>query len=190
MAIYRQGDIELAVDTLRSYDIRNNPRDCNRSGSIFIEEWAYLYRFIRSNKIRSMVEIGSWYHVSSLAFLTALSHNGGGSLISVDLNFPLDLEFRNGNVKWTKIKGSSFNIIKTLDDTELVFVDGAHGSSAVEIDCRNSLSILKSGGYLIVHDINYNPTIEGIKKVIDINDCFCWSSQPDGFHGVLVYQKK
>lgn len=183
MALYKPADIELAVDTLREYDAK-----CH--GSIFYEEWAFLYRFVRHYKPRIILEIGSFYHVSSLAFLTGLSHNKNkGKLISVDINFPRELEFKDKNVKWVKIKSPSNDIVPALSDIDLSFVDGAHGADNVKDDFSNSLNVLSDQGYIIVHDLNYEPTVKGINKVIDINDCSLWTSQPDLFHGMAIYPK-
>jgi len=185
VAYYTQNDIFLAVDTLREYEAQPH-------GSIFIEEWAYIYRFIRHHKIKSIIEIGSWYHVSSLALLTGLSHNRRGKrkLISIDLNFPRKLEFNGPGVEWQKIKGSSFDIIPSLDEkVDMCFIDGAHGADAVKQDVINCQEKLNDNGFLLIHDINYQPTYNGISELLDIDKCLIWTPQPDKFHGLLIYSK-
>jgi len=140
--------------------------------------------------LKNIVEIGSFNHTSSLAFLTALKYLGGGRLICIDIKFNNKLEYNDENIKIIRIEKSSTDVLPILkdNDNDLSFIDGGHGTNQVITDIKNSLKTVKSGGYLIMHDANYKRVYNGIKymfgpiPVINL-------SKPSKFHGVSIYKK-
>jgi predicted O-methyltransferase YrrM len=157
------------------------------SGSIWLEEWAYLYRLIIDHNIKSVLEIGSFHHLSSTAFLQGLKDNGSnGHLMSIDINYPEpEFEFEGNTPIWTKLQMSSFDVLPSLiSGFDLIFVDGEHSYNAASTDINNAKNIVNKDGFIIVHDSNYGP----VKRAINDNlgNCEIWSHHKDKFHGIAM----
>lgn len=173
-------DLELASDICKK---------CNRNvhGSIWLEEWAYLYRMVMSNSIKSILEIGSFYHLSSTAFLQGLKDNdSNGYLMSLDIKYP-EPDFKYDYDNWIKLEMSSFDVVPSLiSKFDMVFVDGEHSYNAASIDINNAKKIINDNGFILVHDSNYEP----VKKAIDDNlgECEFWSYREDKFHGIAIFR--
>lgn len=176
---YEDSDIKLAKKIVTNFSL-----------AIKIEEWAGLYRFVINNKLTKIVEIGSLNHASSLAFLTALKHLGGGRLICVDIKFlNKEFEYNEPNIQFIRIEKSSTDVLPILNnDQDLSFIDGDHGTEQVILDIKNSLNIVKPNGYLIMHDANYKRVYRGIKHMFG-NIPVINLSKPSKFHGVSIYKK-
>lgn len=151
---YEPEDLELA-----------NSLGLNFHGSIMPEEWAGLYRFTIDNNLTRIVEIGSYVHVSSLAFLMALKKLGKGLLVCIDPNFPnKNFKSDNPDVKLIKIEDYSENVLPILNQSfDLSFVDGNHGKFEVLQDINNSRKVVVPDGYIVMHDSNYRPTQRGMR---------------------------
>jgi predicted O-methyltransferase YrrM len=64
------------------------------------------------------------------------------------------------------LKGNSREIVPRLDGGfDFAFVDGDHGSDAVEADIRNAMWKLSLGGVLFGHDIDWPSVREAVERV-------------------------
>lgn len=177
-----ESDISLAHEISKKYDIKVH-------GSIWLEEWAILYRLVRNLKLKSILEIGSYYHLSSTALLKGIEDNQFGHLLSLDIHFPVP-EFNYANVLWTKLEMSSFEIMPKLKNKfDLIFIDGAHGTKAVTEDIHNSLELVSENGIILMHDTNYPTTKAAIEDVLGDNIDY-YSHKPARFHGLGLYHHK
>jgi predicted O-methyltransferase YrrM len=179
---YTEKDLKLAHSITKKFNL-------SVWGSIWIEEWAYLYNLVKKHKPKSIIEIGSFYHLSSTAFLKGIEDNKTGHLLSLDISFP-NPEFTYPNVLWTKLEASSHDILpKLINKYDMVFIDGDHSAEAVIKDIKNSLKILSHNGIIVMHDTNYPPTRAAIKSILNDKVKY-WSFKKDKFHGIGIYKSQ
>lgn len=94
----------------------------------------------------TLEEDGRWNHVENEAFVRAEAAKYGD--------------------RAEIFKGNSRDIVPNLKaDYDFAFIDGDHGSEAVEADIRNALWKMKLNGFLFGHDINWPSVKEVVEKV-------------------------
>lgn len=138
-------------------------------------EGYFLYKLIKDNKLRNVLEIGMANGTSALYMCQAMKENLAGKLISID---PFQSTQWKGvgiaNIKREKM-GKYHELLETTSDLalprfleegktfDMVFVDGMHLFDYTLVDIYYAAKLLPVGGILVVDDIRHR----GVKKVID-----------------------
>ena len=145
-----------------------------------------LYRLVKYLKPSSVLEIGTQAGCS--AFTMALAFRDNGEEVDITCVDPF---YRTGDndglatlTEWyDNIYGSGFKggiqlLISTSEQMlpqinrrfDFVFVDGNHEYENVRRDCLLALTLLKDGGYFLVHDyVIYESVRRGVDEVVQ---CF------------------
>jgi len=179
-------NIDISDLDIKEASAMINRRGLKQELSIWIEEWSYLYQQTVIRKPKSILEIGSYKHFSSLAFLEGLLRNGSGYLVSLDIKFMLP-DFYVDGASWIKIQESSHSVMpKMISKFDMILVDGCHGYNETFYDIINSIKLLNKGGVIYVHDANYGRVQKAIKRTMGRN-AEIWSARPDLFHGLAIY---
>jgi len=132
----------------------------------------FIYAFGKFHKPQRIVEVGTYAGGTAIGWGKALQEQGAGRLICVDNDtyskdtYPVTprknlqalgvaqarVEFRNGD---------SREIVPALarefpQGVDIYLVDGDHTYEGALADIVNGLPMMKSGGYILVHDIDRN----------------------------------
>lgn len=149
------------------------------------EEWIFLYKTILNNNFKTILEIGSYYHFSSVAILEAIGETG--ILLSLDIRFP-NPEFYHPNKNWIRLEQSSHDILPKLKNKfDLILIDGDHSTNAAKIDIENSLNLINDNGIILIHDSNYSGPKQAIEQVLGDKVQY-WSVANTKFHGFGIYK--
>lgn len=161
----------------------------------------WVYAFAKYYKPDIIVEVGTYAGGTAVGWSKALVENEKGRLICIDNDsytagiYP---EITKKNIQNTGLKenrfdlrcGSSAEIVPKVaqelkGQVDIYLVDGDHRYEGALADIENGLPMLKSGGFILVHDVDVNrkmdeatenrpyPVYEAFQKVINDND-FDW----------------
>jgi len=117
------------------------------------------------------IEIGVRHGISTLAFLTAMSEVDGG-VVSVECDpkyltaAQRDVERTGLGRYWYPILGRSEEVVTeagVYGQCDVLFLDGDHSYEGVSADLENYLPLLRSGGFLLMHDA-LNPDAPGVRR--------------------------
>ena len=146
------------------YDSIVNSRDCidNRCHLSFMRKWA------RGN----VLEIGTDVGHSTTALLLGIKENGGGHLYSMDIN-PHCAAVYAGCPFWTFKHGDSgdesyYDNFPT--EFNIAYIDGDHSYEALKRDLAIVAPRMKSGGWILLHDVEAitPPNVfPGVKQAYD-----------------------
>jgi len=167
----------------------------NRS-AVTPSEWLWLEAACNARPHGRYLEIGVYRHVSTCAFIRAMMAPGNDATLTT-----CDLEYRFPRVaakypdilaRWTKLTGSSLDVLPTLDAAEpfdVIFVDGLHSDLGVRSDTTQARRLLAPGGVIIWHDANSPHTVRVVLEQMAPESMDFMSSNPDHCKGFLVYPK-
>jgi len=162
----------------------------------------WMHAFVKFHKPEFVVEVGTNAGGSAVGTARALTENGFGELICIDngqgvpKSFP-DVAMRN--ILATGLTEDRFHLIcedsvtalssiaeKMENKVAVYLVDAAHTYDAALADINNGLPMMKSGGFILVHDIDPwldladeispehpHPVLDAFKKVVKDNS-FEW----------------
>lgn len=130
------------------------------------EECSAMYRFLKANRPKTVIEIGMAYGVSSLAVLTALEENNFGKLISIDPYPPGFDHVRQSAIlaidkaglahRHTHMHmGSEFALPQLCTDgvvADFVYIDGHHGFDHAFVDFFFADKMVPVGGTIAFDD--------------------------------------
>ena len=124
-------------------------------------ESLYLYCFIRSNKLKYIIELGCERNSrSSYIIQKALLKNGGGTHIMCDFEDVLNEAFNNlfdtsGVIKMPgDIRDTYKDLIPHLEKCDFLFIDAHHERDFAVFYLDNLIPHLRSGVDVHIHDIN------------------------------------
>lgn len=145
----------------------------------------YLERFIKSNNLSNLLELGFAHGVSSCYFATILNECGGGHLTTIDLT---SARYRKPNIEelldklnlrdyvsiYYEYESYNWRLMKFIEETDepifdFCYIDGAHdwnvdGFAFLLVD-----KLLKPGGWIIFDDMNWSfgssPSMANIPRV-------------------------
>jgi predicted O-methyltransferase YrrM len=175
--------------------VRGRGRDHPRYGR-------WMHAFIKYYKPDFVVEVGTNAGGTAVGIARALSENGRGRLICIDSgegvprSFPdvarkniiaaglaekkLELICENSRIALPRVAAQLKNKV------EICLVDAAHTFDAALADINNGLPMMKSGGFVLVHDVDSRldladeaskehpaPVLEAFRKVVSDNN-FDW----------------
>ena len=154
-------------------DFNFNFEDTNFSNIWFYQNVPYMHLFLlnQKNKIKYILEIGSYEGQSAFFFLKYFKNS---SITCVDIWEDQESNYKNINFKnieetfdknlynlqsrIIKKKKTSNFFFKTnfKKDFDLVFIDGSHYIKHVYQDAVNSFKCLRLGGYILFDDYLFN----------------------------------
>lgn len=132
----------------------------------------FIYSFARVYRPQVVVEVGSYAGGTAVGWATALKENGSGRLICVDNDtyshgtYPTvtrrNLE-KTGLIasRYELRSGDSKLLIPQIADelrgaVDAYLVDADHSYAGALADMQNGLPMVKSGGCMLVHDVDRN----------------------------------
>ena len=163
----------------------------------------WMHAFIRFYRPQFVVEVGTNAGGSAIGMARALAENGSGRLICIDNGCGIPRSFPDvarENILSAGLTEDRFELI--CDDSRIALsrisqrlrgkvgvylVDAAHTFEAALADIESGLSIMKDGGFILVHDVDARlmlgqeastdhpqPVLEAFQKVVRDNS-FEWS---------------
>ena len=159
--------------------LENLYRDPTVDSCIAPEFAAALYRLVRREQPRSVLEIGLAHGASALAILTALEENGVGRLISIDPHQSGDGGWRGAGVANIKAAGLAHrhqlieepdflalpDLVRADTRVQLVYIDGWHTFDYALLDFFYADKLLDVGGLVGFNDCFY-PSIERVLRFV------------------------
>ena len=144
------------------------------------EECSAMYRFLKENRPKTVIEIGMAYGVSSLAVLTALEENNHGRLISIDPYLPgfehvresalMAIEKAGLAHRHTHLHmGSEFALPKLCTDAvsaDFVYIDGHHGFDHAFVDFFFADKLVPVGGTIAFDDSQWRSVHRVIRYLV------------------------
>lgn len=186
-------EVDKYYDQIKTSDFISDKLMKMNLGQILKPEW--IYTICRIIKPDTVVETGVSSGMSSSYILKALSDNGKGKLVSIDMpqqasNLKQSLEYvpfsknipkqvqQSGWIvpdylkeRWTLKLGLVQNLlIPTLDELEKIdifFHDSEHTYQNMLFEFRNAWKYLRKDGLLLSHDINWNHSFDDFSKEVN-----------------------
>ena len=151
-----------------------------------------LYESVVETHAQTVVEIGTNIGDSTRILSTALRQTGG-RLYSIDLYGPkLDGIAGDWLSTWD---GSNLTLLSDDSRTipwdvpvDVVLVDGAHEYPTPKLDCVRWWGFLRSGGWLLLHDVSLIPDVHRAWQEFAGEAQVAWIYYPHGV-GVAVAKK-
>ncbi|MGB2705640.1 MAG: class I SAM-dependent methyltransferase [Candidatus Omnitrophota bacterium] len=130
----------------------------------------WMHAFVKFYKPDIVVEIGTNAGGTAVGIAKGLIENGKGRLICIDNGEGIPKSFPNiarKNIKLIGLEDDRFDLI--CEDSQsavpriaverkrsvgVYLVDGAHMFEAALADIENGLRIIRSGGFILVHDVD------------------------------------
>lgn len=153
----------------------NSNRDYNTDQLIFTNRystpaaWPFMDQFDTSQPLR-MMEIGCQEGRTSLYLLDKYLGNDNSEIFCLDLfpdskfgmeaNFDHNVKVSGVTDKVTKLKGPSWQSLRSIDEYEsfdLIYIDGWHGAHGVLDDAVLTWKLLKVGGIVVFDDYKWRP---------------------------------
>ncbi|HEY9629583.1 MAG TPA: tetratricopeptide repeat protein [Coleofasciculaceae cyanobacterium] len=126
-----------------------------------ISVWAtHLEPLAHSPQVRAL-EVGSFEGMSACWLLDHILTHPLSTLTCIDLYFQEAFEFNvvqtGAGDRVTQLTGDSHKVLATLvpETYDIVYIDGCHLASHVQIDAQLSWKLLKAGGVLIFDDYQW-----------------------------------
>ena len=139
-------------------------------------EKVFLYQISKKTAALTILEVGSYKGASAVCFATGSPKQAKIYCIDTWDNRSMSegqydtFQIFQDNVsqfsyKIISIRGDSNDSIKSLQhlSLDILFLDGDHSYDAVLNDYKNYFPLLKSGGFLLMHDAGW---AEGVQTVI------------------------
>jgi predicted O-methyltransferase YrrM len=158
----------------------------------------WMHAFVKFYKPDIVVEVGTNAGGTAVGIARALAENGRGRLVCIDSGEGVPRSFPDvarRNIKAAGLKDEYIELI--CEDSKVALprvysqlrgkvgvclVDAAHTFDAALYDIRDSLSMMKPGGFMLVHDVDSKldlgkessaehpvPVLEAFRKVVDEN---------------------
>ena len=153
------------------------------------------------SKCKHITEFGTRDGFSTSAFIAGLSKNGGGKLVSCDIQIPSFLEFFDSielPCLWQFIQRSTVDPSLEIEETDLLFVDSLHTYSQVKSELElHSGKVAKN---IAFHDTyshgKFSRDVEGEEGILKSINEFLETNQQwekvydvDFNHGLIVLEK-
>lgn len=126
-------------------------------GSIWSIEGQMLYALIRVAGVKDALEFGTGHGCSTSHIAKALKNNGGGKITTINIpdsaDTPRITEELLPFIEFVKADGLDW-IARCERKFNLIFEDGPHTKAFTNIAAGRSVSRLRPGGFLIVHDVH------------------------------------
>lgn len=130
----------------------------------------FVYAFAKYYRPNYIVEVGTDTGGTAVAWAKALQENGSGKLICVDMDayahntYPrsVQINLAKTGLPLERVElrcGNSRDIIPKLGaerpgEVDIYLVDGDHTYEGALADIQNGLPMMKTGGFILVHDID------------------------------------
>ena len=148
-------------------------KECNK---ILPQEAKLLYDVVVKTKAKTILELGGGFECSASGVVLAFAASEtGGHVFTVDPGHSdkWDAQIARYGVSEyiTKIVGKSpwchsHELLKAIDDIDILFIDGDHDPIAVVTDYQYWSKFVKPEGFIIFHDYNESETGKGVKRAI------------------------
>lgn len=132
----------------------------------------FIYAFAKVYRPQVVVEVGSYAGGTAIGWATALKENGSGRLICVDNDTYSQGTYptvTRRNLQKTGLSESRFEL-RSGDSKQMIpalarelsgavdvyLVDADHTYEGAMADMTNGLPMVKSGGFMLVHDVDRN----------------------------------
>jgi predicted O-methyltransferase YrrM len=117
----------------------------------------FLYELVLESKPKNVLEIGVRAAQSTRTILSAMNESNFGKLISIDIRDTTIRVPENLKDRWTFILADSTKktTVDLVNDVfyDIIFIDGSHEYDSIKKDYENYYPLLKTGGFMILHDI-------------------------------------
>lgn len=130
----------------------------------------FIYAFAKVYRPQVVIELGSYAGGTAIGWATALKENGSGRLICVDNDTYSQGTYptvTRTNLQKTGLSASRYQL-RSGDSKRLLpelarelggavdvyLVDGDHSYESALADMQNGLPMVKSGGFMLVHDVD------------------------------------
>lgn len=130
----------------------------------------FMHAFVKFYRPDIVVEVGTNAGGSAVGIARGLSENGKGRLVCVDggLGVPRSFpDIARKNITAAGLRGDALELItadslaelpnlagRLSGQVDVYLVDAAHTYEAALADIENGLSMMKPGGFILVHDID------------------------------------
>lgn len=163
-----KNNLESRTSLIQKSDLKNFEDlaflfNCNHSNrgvvALDFDEAAYIFKTIRTNECKSILEIGRFLGGSTV--LIAVAKKAEASFYSVDLKvkFPSYADDKIITSVLAKIGKPNIHLIIADSTTyippqkiDFVFIDGDHSYEGVKKDYQNIKKYLESGAHVLFHD--------------------------------------
>lgn len=153
-------EFELPYDEMLGYALQDSIGGQDTGwpgGSIWSVGGQMLYALIRVTGIRDVLELGTGHGCSASHIARALKDNGGGKITTINkpdsADAPRIAEDLLPFVEFVKADGLDW-IARYEGEFDLIFEDGPHTMEFTNIAAGRSVTRLRPGGFLIVHDVH------------------------------------
>jgi predicted O-methyltransferase YrrM len=130
----------------------------------------FIYAFAKHYQPNLIVEVGTDTGGTAVGWARALKENARGKLICVDMDayhtntYPRSVQLNLGKIglpesQYELRQGNSRELIPALarekkGEVDIYLVDGDHSYEGALADMENGLPMMRSGGFILVHDID------------------------------------
>jgi predicted O-methyltransferase YrrM len=147
---YRRGDSAQGA-----YDFYRNNGDTTQD---MYDYSPYLREIAQGN----ILEIGTAYGISTASFLCGVEERGG-HVYTVDVDAYCG-ELYPGHPQLTFIQANSVTQPETIKQAipqslDVLFIDGDHHYESITSDLENFYPLLRSGGLIVLHDVDPCPAV-------------------------------
>ena len=114
-----------------------------------------IFELVYETNAQTVLEIGVNRGTSTLAVLSALENKKSGMLYSVDINDD-SKAIKNEELKkyWKFTQANSLEFYKNWNkEVDILIIDGNHKYNYCKSDYFNYYKFVKSGGYILLHDV-------------------------------------
>ncbi|MCF7811963.1 class I SAM-dependent methyltransferase [bacterium] len=170
-ALYRQF-LSSPFDVMPDFKAPPGFKHKNGRGKNHPRYGRFIYAFGKYFKPEIIVEVGTYAGGTSIGWARAIAENGCGKLICVDNDsyskgtYPeiTKINIENTNIspeQYELLNGDAKEIIPQLSTlykgkVDIYLVDGDHTYEGALADLENGLPMMKSGGHILVHDVDRN----------------------------------
>jgi len=129
----------------------------------------FLSALIKLNKIKDIIEVGTFKGLTSSFLIDSIPEDG--SFLSVDIEDCRENSvkeyFKKNNKKAKFVLEDSCKFLKSLPErsADLIFLDSFHGYDHVKREFKHSERVIKQGGLICVHD--YYSAFDGVGRWIN-----------------------
>ena len=142
------------------------------------QDLQHYYDLAVKIKAQKILELGvGTYGVSTYAWIHAC-HETGGKVTSVDIEEKKHL-FNDPCWEFIKSDDMALNPLELSPPYDIVFIDTSHTYDHTLAELKRFSPMVRPGGYLIMHDIDYPPVYEALIEF------FC-NNAPGMFNEVIT----
>jgi predicted O-methyltransferase YrrM len=139
-----------------------------------------IYSLVFSMEAERVLEIGTLHGGSAQIICAAMDDVGRGSLVCVDPNPDIWIEWESVAHRATMLKGYSPAVLPKAreiagGDFDLAYIDGGHAYDEVRADVLGVLPFMRPDSYMLFHDAHHPPVREAlddlVMSTVGITDC-------------------